>query len=78
MDFIGFNKAFRELENASWRPTMFEDLQVCYCEEGLYALRCKHGTPNYHICLIREKSEDAAIARAVFDLHKHNESEVAE
>lgn len=75
MNFVEFNEYVRKLEGGCWRPTMFEDLQVQYCEERLYALRCKHGTPNEHICLIREKSEDAAIARAVFDLHKHNESE---
>lgn len=73
MNFIEFNKEIRELEKGCWRETAFEDLQVQYCEERLYALRCKVGTPNEHICLIRECSEDAAIARAVFDLHKRGE-----
>ena len=73
MNFIELNRNIRELENGSWRLTAFEDLQVQYCEERLYALRCKLGTPNEHICLIRERSEDAAIARAVFDLHKRGE-----
>ena len=73
MNFCEFNRTIRELEKGCWRETAFEDLQVQYCEERLYALRCKHGTPSEHICLIRECSEDAAIARAVFDLHKRGE-----
>ena len=73
MNYIEFNRSIRELENGCWRLTAFEDLQVQYCEDGLYALRCKLGTPNEHICLIREQSEDAAISRAVFDLHKRGE-----
>ena len=64
MNFIELNRNIRELENGCWRQTAFEDLQVQYCEERLYALRCKRGTPNEHICLIREQSEDAAILRA--------------
>ena len=73
MNFIELNRNIRELENGYWRQTAFEDLQVQYCEERLYSLRCKCGTPNEHICLIRERSEDAAISRAVFDLHKSRE-----
>lgn len=73
MNFCEFNRTIRELEKGCWWETAFEDLQVQYCEERLYALRCKVGTPNEHICLIRECSEDAAIARAVFDLHKRGE-----
>ena len=73
MNFIELNRNIRELENGCWRQTAFEDLQVQYCEERLYAMRCKRGTPNEHICLIREQSEDGAIARAVFDLHKRGE-----
>lgn len=73
MNFVEFNKEIRELEKVCWRENAFEDLQVQYCEERLYALRCKVGTPNEHICLIREQSEDAAISRAVFDLHKRGE-----
>ena len=73
MNFIELNRNIRELESGCWRQTAFEDLQVQYCEERLYALRCKCGTPNEHICLIREQSEDAAVSRAVFDLHKRGE-----
>ena len=73
MNFIELNRNIRELEKGFWRQTAFEDLQVHYCEERLYALRCKRGTPNEHICLIREQSEDAAISRAVFDMHKCGE-----
>ena len=73
MNFIDLNRNIRELESGCWRPTAFEDLQVQYCEERLYALRCKRGTQNEHICLIRERSEDDAISRAVFGLHKRGE-----
>ena len=75
MDFIELNRNIRELEKGFWRQTAFEDLQVQYCEERLYALRCKRGTPNEHICLIREQSEDAAISRAAFDMHRCGETD---
>lgn len=61
------------LNFATWGETMFADLQWYYAEEGVYILRCKHGEPNEHLCIIRAKSADEAISRAVFDLHKANE-----
>lgn len=58
------------LKNVLWHETMFEDLQWYYAEEGLYVLRCKHGTPNEHLCFILANSRDDAISKAVLDLYK--------
>jgi len=56
------------LENVRWRETMFEDLDWYYAEDGVYVLRCKHGTPNEHLLVVRAKSPDDAIALAVFEM----------
>ena len=61
------------LEHVRWRETMFADLQWYYAENGVYIMRCKHGDPNEHLCIIRAKSADEAISRAVFDLYKAGE-----
>jgi len=66
-------EALKGLKNVRWRETAFADLQWYYAEEGVYVFRCKHGEPNEHLCVIRAKSADAAIARAVFNLHKDDE-----
>lgn len=72
--FYNFHDVLKRLASVCWRETMFADMQTYYAEEGVYVLRCKHGTPNAHYCIIRAKSLDEAISRAVFDLHKANES----
>ncbi len=69
-----FHDVLKRLESVCWHETMFADMQTYYAEEGVYVMRCKHGTPNAHYCIIRAKSLDEAISRAVFDLHKANES----
>lgn len=66
-------EALKGLDGVLWRDTAFADLQWYYAEEGVYVLRCKHGEPNEHLCVVRAKSADEAIARAVFDLHKSDE-----
>jgi hypothetical protein len=68
-----FHEVLTRLDSVLWRETMFADLQWYYAEEGVYILRCKHGEQNEHLCIIRAKSADEAISRAVFDLHKANE-----
>lgn len=67
------HEALKGLDGVLWRDTMFADLQWYYAEEGVYVLRCKHGEPNEHLCVIRAKSANEAISRAVFDLHKAGE-----
>lgn len=67
------HEAVDGLKNVRWRETAFADLQWYYAEGGVYVLRCKHGDPNEHLCVIRAKSADEAISRAVFDLHKAGE-----
>lgn len=69
-----FHDVLKRLASVCWHETMFADMQTYYAEEGVYVMRCKHGTPNAHYCIIRAKSLDEAISRAVFDLHKANES----
>ena len=54
------------LENVRWRETMFEDLDWYYAEDGVYVLRCKHGTPNEHLLVVRAKSPDEAMGQGLF------------
>jgi len=61
------------LNNVRWRETAYADLQWYYAEGGVYVLRCKKGDPNEHLCVIRAKSADEAISRAVFNLYKADE-----
>lgn len=68
-----FHDVFKRLKNVLWRETMFMDLQTYYAEDGVYVMRCKHGEPNEHYCIIKAGSLDEAISRAVFDLHKPSE-----
>ena len=65
--------AVKGLKSVLWRETAFADLQWYYAEEGVYVLRCKKGDPNEHLCVIRAKSADEAISRAVFNLYKADE-----
>ena len=65
--------AVEGLKNVRWRETAFADLQWYYAEEGVYVLRCKKGDPNEYLCVIRAKSADEAISRAVFNLYKADE-----
>ena len=64
------HNALNGLKNVRWRETAFADLQWYYAEGGVYVLRCKKGDPNEHLCIIRAKSADKAISRAVFNLYK--------
>ena len=68
------HEALQGLENVRWRETAFADLQWYYAENRVYVLRCKHGDPNEHLCVIEAKSADEAISRAVFNLYKSDES----
>lgn len=43
----------------------------------MYIIRCKHGTPDAHLCAIRARSADEAVARAAFDLHMADEKKSA-
>lgn len=65
-----FHDVFKRLKNVRWRETMFMDLQTYYAEEGVYVMRCKHGEPNEHYCIIKANDVDEAISRAMFDLHR--------
>lgn len=66
--FEAANVAYDELQRVTWRQTNFQGLQVCYCENRLYALRRTVGTNNSNVWLVKAESEDAAIAFAVFNL----------
>ena len=68
------HEALDALNDVRWRETAFADLQWYYAEGGVYVLRCKKGDPNEHLCVIRAKSADEAIARVVFNFHKAGES----
>lgn len=68
-----FHDVFKKLKNVPWRETMFMDLQTYGAGDGAYVLRCKHGEPNEHYCIIEANDVDEAISRAVFDLHKPSE-----
>lgn len=67
------HEAVDGLKNVRWRETAFADLQWYYAEDGVYVLRCKKGDPNEHLCVMRAKSADEAISRAVFNLYKADE-----
>ena len=61
--------AFKMLGTMEWKETMFLDLQTHDFGGGIFMLRCKHGEPNEHYCIIKANDVDEAIGRAVFDLH---------
>lgn len=65
--------AFKMLGTMEWKETMFKDLQTHDFGGGIFMLRCKHGEPNEHYCIIKANDVDEAISRAVFDLHKPSE-----
>ena len=67
------HEAVDGLKNVRWRETAFADLQWYYAEGGVYVLRCKKGDPNEHLCVMRAKSAEEAISRAVFNLYKADE-----
>lgn len=68
-----FGDVFSRLKSVRWKETMFLDLQTYEAGDGVYVLRCKHGEPNEHYCIIKALNEEDAISRAVFDLHKPSE-----
>jgi hypothetical protein len=65
--------AFKMLGTMEWKETMFLDLQTHDFGGGIFILRCKHGEPNEHYCIIKANDVDEAIRRAVFDLRKPSE-----
>ena len=71
------HNALGGLNNVRWHDTMFQDLQYYYAEGMVYVLRCKHGEPNEHLCIVLANNPDEAISRAVFDLHKSDEGKKA-
>ena len=70
---LDHQKAFKMLGTMEWKETMFLDLQTHDFGGGIFMLRCKHGEPNEHYCIIKANDVDEAISRAVFDLHKPSE-----
>ena len=70
---IGPEESFDMLAEMEWKETMFLDLQTHDFGGGIFMLRCKHGEPNEHYCIIKANDVDEAISRAVFDLHKPSE-----
>lgn len=59
------HEALDALNGVLWRKTAFADLQWYYAEGGVYVLRCKHGKPDAHLCVLQARSADEAIARGV-------------
>lgn len=70
---LDYQTAFKMLRTMEWKETTLSDLQTHDFGGGIFMLRCKHGEPNEHYCIIKAGSLDEAISRAVFDLHKPGE-----
>ena len=56
--------AFKMLGTMEWKETMFLDLQTHDFGGGIFMLRCKHGEPNEHYCIIKANDVDEAIILA--------------
>ncbi len=70
---IELHWSWNGLKKVLWRDTRYEGVQWYYAEERLYVLRVRAGQPNEHYLLIKARSPEDAIRRAIYNMQTADE-----